>query len=138
MDIIVKEGLAHHKENVAIKSPAAFDEQHVLHQLKHYLPTQTPLKDFIHHNSMHALQHLKFYEAIFKAAKIFGYQVTLQLSEFRKLYKTGRIKNDVLERIIAEKKGVENLEQWKENLLQKNYDTSVSPRIGFIKESLEN
>ena len=28
-----------------------FDEQHVLHELKHYLPTQTPLKDFIHHNS---------------------------------------------------------------------------------------
>ena len=24
-----------------------FDEKHVLHELKHYLPTQTPLKDFI-------------------------------------------------------------------------------------------
>lgn len=53
-----------------------FDESHVLHELKHYLPSQTPLKDFIHHNSLHALQHLKFYEAIFKAGKIFGYQVT--------------------------------------------------------------
>jgi len=30
-----------------------FDEAHVLHELKHYLPSQTPLKDFIHHNSMH-------------------------------------------------------------------------------------
>ena len=133
MDIIVKEELTHHKENVANKSKTGFDETHVLHQLKHYLPTQTPLKDFIHHNSLHALQHLKFFEAIFKAAKIFGYQVTLQLSEFRELYKTGRIKNDELERIIAEKKGVENLEHWKENLLQKNYDTSVAPRIGSLR-----
>ena len=51
-----------------------FDEQHILHELKHYLPTQTPLKDFIHHNSLHAFQQMKFYDAIFKASKIFGYQ----------------------------------------------------------------
>jgi hypothetical protein len=65
-----------------------FDEAHVLHELKHYLPSQTPLKDFIHHNSLHAFQKLKFYEGIFKASKIFGYQVTLQLTEYRELYAT--------------------------------------------------
>ncbi len=84
---------------------APFNEKHVLHELKHYLPSQTPLKDFIHHNSLHAFQNLKFYEAIFKASKIFGYQVTLQLTEYRQLYKIGRIKNDVLEKVITEKKG---------------------------------
>ena len=73
-------------------SDAIFDEAHILHELKHYLPSQTPLKDFIHHNSLHAFQKLKFYDAIFRASKIFGYQVTLQLNEFRKLHKTGRIK----------------------------------------------
>ena len=60
-----------------------FNEAQVLHEIKHHLPAQSALKDFIHHNSLHAYQHLKFYEAIFKAAKIFGYQVTLQLEEFR-------------------------------------------------------
>ena len=87
----------------------SFDEKHVLHELKHYLPSQTPLKDFIHHNSLHAFQHLKFYEAIFKASKIFGYQVTMQLTEFRELYGIGRIKDTILERVITEKKGAENL-----------------------------
>src|SRR5687767_14182200 len=78
-----------------IHSHGAFNEAHVLHNLKHYLPSQTPIKDFIHHNTLHAFQSLKFYEAIFKAGKIFGYQITLQLSEFRELYKIGRIKKDV-------------------------------------------
>ena len=64
-----------------------FDEYHVLHELKHFLPSQTPLKDFIHHNSLHAFQGMKFYDGIFKASKIFGYQVTLELKDFRKLFK---------------------------------------------------
>src|SRR5688572_735925 len=110
-----------------------FDEDEVLHELKHYLPSQTPLKDFIHHNSLHAFQHLKFYNAIFKASKIFGYQVTLQLEEFRQLYKIGRIKNDILDKIIGDRKGHENLTQWKENLVSKHYDTCNSPRIGLLR-----
>ncbi len=112
-----------------------FDEQHVLHQLTHYLPSQTPLKDFIHHNSLHAFQHMKFFDAIFTASKIFGYQVTLQLSEFRELYKTGRIRNEVLDRIIAEKKGKSQVQVWKEKLLHKDYDIHNSPRIGLLRAS---
>ncbi|MEO5995969.1 MAG: DUF2309 domain-containing protein [Chitinophagaceae bacterium] len=111
----------------------SFDEKHVLHELKHYLPSQTPLKDFIHHNSLHAFQHLTFYDAIFKASKIFGYQVTLQLTEFRELYNIGRIKNEVLERIISEKKSAAHLELWKERLLYKEYDTTNLPRIGSLR-----
>ena len=114
----------------------SFDENHVLRELKHYLPSQTPLKDFIHHNSLHAFQNLKFYDAIFKASKIFGYQVTLQLTEYRELYKIGRIKNDVLERIVAGKKGPESLVKWKENLLLKEYDISNFPRIGSLRAHL--
>jgi hypothetical protein len=112
-----------------------FDEAHVLHELRHFLPTQTPLKDFIHHNSLHAFQHMKFYDAIFKASKIFGYQVTLQLSEFRELYKIGRINKDVLERIIAEKKGSDNVELWMKNLLDKEYDIHNAPRIGLLRQN---
>ncbi len=115
-----------------------FDERHVLHELKHYLPSQTPLKDFIHHNSLHAFQNLKFYEALFKASKIFGYQVTLQLEEYRQLYDIRRIKEDILERIISEKKGKANLALWKENLLSKNYETANTPRIGLLRAHWKN
>jgi len=110
-----------------------FNQAHTLNELRHYLPTQTPLKDFIHHNSLHAFQYLKFYDAIFKASKIFGYQVTLQLTEFRELYKIGRIRKDVLERIVGDRKGTAQLEQWKEKLLHKEYETHNSPRIGSLR-----
>ena len=80
-------------------------KSHVLHELKHFLPSQQALKDFIHHNSLHAFQHMKFYDAIFKASRIFGFQVHLQLPEYRELYKTGRIREDILQMVIANKKG---------------------------------
>src|SRR5215203_2688863 len=108
MDTTLKShaGHAHHIEGVAGAAQRHFNEKHVLHELKHYLPSQQALKDFIHHNSLHAFQHMKFYDAIFKAAKIFGFHVSLQLSEFRQLYSNGRIREDVLDKVIAEKKGL--------------------------------
>jgi uncharacterized protein YbcC (UPF0753/DUF2309 family) len=113
--------------------PGAFDEGHTIHLLKHHLPSQTPLKDFIHHNSLHAFQNLKFYDAIFKASKVFGYQVTLQLSEFRQLHKIGRINDEILENVLVSKFGAENLSRWKDNQLSKEYDTAASPRIGSLR-----
>ena len=109
-------------------------KSHVLHELKHYLPSQQALKDFIHHNSLHAFQHMKFYDAIFKASKIFGFQVHLQLPEYREMYKTGRIREDILKMVIANKKGKDTVAEWKQKLINKNYDTINYPRIGQLRK----
>lgn len=119
-------------------SHRAFDEEHVLHELKHYLPSQTPLKDFIHHNSLHAFQYMKFFDAIFKATKIFGYRVTMQLTEFRELYHSGRIKESEVDRAITGRKGANALQEWKEKLLHKKYNTEVIPRVGSLREYWKN
>jgi len=111
-----------------------FDEAHAIHELKHFLPSQQALKDFIHHNSLHAFQHMKFYDAIFKASKIFGFQVHLQLTEYREMYKTGRIRNDILEMVIGKKKGKETIAEWKQRLVSKEYDTINHPRIGHLRK----
>src|SRR6186997_1024856 len=114
-----------------------FDETHIIHELKHFLPSQQALKDFIHHNSLHAFQHLKFYDAIFKASTIFGFQVHLQLPEYRELYKTGRIREDILRMVISNKKGGVSesiITSWKEKLVNKNYDTINHPRIGQLRK----
>jgi uncharacterized protein YbcC (UPF0753/DUF2309 family) len=115
-----------------------FAEEEVLHKLKHYLPSQTPLKDFIHHNSLHAFQSMKFYDAIFSASQIFGYQATLPLSDFRKLYQIGRINDLVLERTIQNSKGKSAIESWKYNLLSKKYDEHVHQRVGKLRAEWKN
>ena len=114
-----------------------FDEEHVLHELKHFLPSQQALKDFIHHNSLHAFQHTKFFDAIFKASKIFGFQVHLQLPEYRELYKTGRIRKDILQKLIAGKTATEEehvAADWEDKLLNRKYDTVNYPRIGQLRK----
>jgi uncharacterized protein YbcC (UPF0753/DUF2309 family) len=123
--------LSNQKQNEA---HIGFKEEHILHDLKHFLPSQQALKDFIHHNSLHAFQHLKFYEAIFKASKIFGFQVSLQLSEFRQLYQTGRIREDIVDMILATKKGKDHFFEWKKKLIEGEYDTINHPRIGHLRK----
>ena len=110
-----------------------FNEKHILHELKHYLPTQTPLKDFIHHNSLHAFQYMKFYDAIFKSSKIFGHQATMPLSDYRKLYEIGRIRAEIVEKSIINRKPNDAIEVWKTNLFAKKYNDHIDNRNTLVE-----
>ncbi len=111
----------------------SFDEHAVLHELKHHLPAQAPLKDFIHHNTLHAFQYLKFFDAIREASVKLGYRVSLSLNEYRKLLKEGRIHEDVLERILVEQKGSTHAQAWRHKLVDAIYGDLPSPRIGALR-----
>jgi hypothetical protein len=115
------------------KENSSFDEHKVLHELKHFLPAQAPLKDFIHHNTLHAFQNLKFEKAIRKASDIFGYKVSLSLEEYRALFDKKKIEESVLIQKIIDRQGSENLAEWKENLLSKKYDTQNNARVGKLR-----
>ena len=110
-----------------------FNEAYVLHELVHFLPSQTPLKDFIHHNTLHAFQGDKFYDAIFKASKIFGYQVPLQLSDYRKLLETGRINQEILDKVITERKGKDSFLDWKNKVIHVTYDEHTEAQTGYLR-----
>ena len=110
-----------------------FDLQHCLHELKHYLPTQSPLKDFIHHNTLHAFQSDNFNKALQKASEVFGYKTYLSLEEYRSLYNSKRINNSVLNSILLEKKGEES-GLWLKKLLDGNYNENNTPRIGQLRD----
>ncbi|MEY4929687.1 MAG: hypothetical protein RI909_411 [Bacteroidota bacterium] len=111
-----------------------FNEHYVLHELKHYLPAQAPLKDFIHHNTLHGFQNLKFNKAIYSASAIFGYRVSLSLAEYRAHYQTGRINHVILEKVIAQRKGVNQVSEWKDKLLTNQYHKDT-PRIGSLRSN---
>lgn len=116
------------------KNSRHFDESHLLHVLKHYLPTQGPLKDFVHHNTLHAFQDMKFYDAIYKASAIFGYQTTLTLTEYRDLYGIKRITPQTLARVIRHRKGDEDFDEWHAKALYAEYDWTREPRIGRLRD----
>lgn len=110
-----------------------FDEHESLHDLKHYLPSQSPLKDFIHHNTLHAFQNMPFHDAMRQSSEMFGYKVYLRLDEYRNMYSSGRISDIVLNNTILKYHQPSVLVKWKEQLIEKNYDTNVHPRIGSLR-----
>ena len=114
-----------------------FVEEATLHKLSHFLPAQNPLKDFVHHNTLHAFQDKDFFTALHESSEIFGYKTFLPLSEFRKKLKSNKINAAILDKIIFEKKGEDNFFTWKENVLHKNYDEAVYPKIGKLRSLWE-
>ncbi|GAB4395580.1 MAG: hypothetical protein OHK0053_04690 [Microscillaceae bacterium] len=109
-----------------------FVKEKVISELKHYLPAQAPLKDFVHHNPLHAFQHLKFEAGTHLASEAFGYKVALSIDEYRALYRIGHIREDVLNHILQQKKGAEAA-LWKDKLLLGRYERLPVPRIGALR-----
>src|SRR6185437_17063948 len=67
----------------------------------HWLPTQGPLKDFIHHNTLHAFQHLHFVDAVSAAARLYGATVAMPGSFYLDAYRDGRIGEAALAEALA-------------------------------------
>jgi hypothetical protein len=104
---------------------SSFSLEDVLHKLKHYLPAQASLKDFVHHNTLHAFQDLPFHTGIRTAAEIFGYKVSFSLDEYRKLYQEGRINDAILNKVIGARKGEAAANEWRNKALSGIYDSNV-------------
>lgn len=110
-----------------------FAEHDVLHKLSHYLPAQNPLKDFVHHNTLHAFQHLPFHEALQKATNVFGYKTYLSIEDFREKYLSGKISKEILSHVIFNRKIEHSYDLWLDKALHKVYDESIYPRIGKLR-----
>jgi uncharacterized protein YbcC (UPF0753/DUF2309 family) len=104
----------------------------VLNQLKHFLPSQAPLKDFIHHNTLHAFQKSSFHDAVQQASNIFGYKVYLTLPEYKQLYKEKKISDAILDHVLKQQKGQDD-RLWKQKLLSNNHNEQQNPRIGRLR-----
>ncbi len=62
-----------------------------LEHAAHHLPAQAPLEVFVHHNTLHALQHLHFHDALGEASARLGAQGYLSEDAYREAHARGRI-----------------------------------------------
>ncbi|MDZ4666351.1 MAG: DUF2309 domain-containing protein [bacterium] len=109
------------------------DIREIVHEIAHFLPAQAPLKDFVHHNTLHAFQDLIFEDAIKKASLVFGYSVTLTLPEYRDLYQKGEILPEVLGNRIRLRKSIRDPEAYLAKMLHGEFDAFSDPRIGKLR-----
>lgn len=118
-----------------MSSQKTFQAASVLHKLKHYLPSQAALKDFVHHNTLHAFEELDFFTALQTAHKVFGYQTTLRIDEYQALYAKGEIREEAIDFVVS--RSPDNLipvATRKEKLLNWRPEPRyVPPRIGRLR-----
>ncbi|SDG73625.1 hypothetical protein SAMN04487996_122118 [Dyadobacter soli] len=111
----------------------SFDEYAVLHELKQFLPALSPGRTFTHRNPLQAFRFLSFHDALRQASGMLGYQTSLSLEEYRSFYNSKRVKPEVLEKVLVEKKGIAKTFEWQDKVLMKKFPSDAPPRIGRLR-----
>jgi uncharacterized protein YbcC (UPF0753/DUF2309 family) len=76
-----------------------------IERLAHLLPAQGPISIFIHHNTLHAFEHLPFEEAVEHAAGQLGREPYLAEARYRDKLASGRIRPRDIEALLMEQLG---------------------------------
>jgi len=72
--------------------PARLDKlRSAVEHAAHLLPMQGPIGVFVHHNTLHAFEHLPFEEAVAEAAQLFGAEPYMSEAAYRAELARGRI-----------------------------------------------
>ena len=75
--------------------------RHAVDHAAHYVPVQGPIGVFIHHNTLHAFQHLPFEDAVQQAARLFDTEPFMTEVAYRKDFAAGRIRAKDLDVVLA-------------------------------------
>jgi len=66
----------------------------------HLLPAQGPIGVFVHHNTLHAFEHLPFEDAVLEAAETFGAEPYMAEAAYRGELARGRILAEDVEAVL--------------------------------------
>lgn len=79
--------------------------RHAIEHAAHLLPTQGPITVFVHHNTLHAFEHLPFEEAVKRGAEAYGCQPYLSEERYRSELARERILPADLSAVLMEDLG---------------------------------
>lgn len=75
---------------------------HAIDHARHYLPTQGPISVFVHHNTLHSFENLKFEEAVIEGGRVYGCEPYLSEDRYRREFRRGRISIDDLRHALMD------------------------------------
>jgi uncharacterized protein YbcC (UPF0753/DUF2309 family) len=84
------------------------DSEHLAHLIEHaahFLPSQGPIRVFIHHNTLHAFEHLPFHEAVKRGGATYGCHPYLPEDRYREKLSRGRILFEDLAAVLMDDLG---------------------------------
>jgi len=118
----------------------------VIDQLAHLLPAQGPISIFIHHNTLHAFEHLPFEDAVGRAGVQLGREPFLAESRYREKLASGRIRAKDVETLLTEQLGAgagadvagvgSRLDLWRAVVLH-GIPVATGPELSWILEETE-
>jgi len=73
----------------------------------HLLPSQGPITVFVHHNTLHAFEHLDFDTGVQTGGRLYGCHAYLPEEDYRNLLSVGRIRVEDLDAVLQEDLGDE-------------------------------
>lgn len=80
--------------------------EHAIEHAIHYLPSQGPIAVFVHHNTLHAYEHLPFEQGVIEGWKQYGAQPYLGEERYRSEYQRGRITDEDIDCQLGRDLGV--------------------------------
>ena len=104
----------------------------ILELIAHDLPQQGPIKDFIHHNTLHAFQEMSFHDGVAEASRRYRARSYMPLSFYHQAYKEQRIVNAALDLALNDQKFSERDLVMSRSRLLGGMDAAPDAEVGRI------